>query len=162
MPIGKRMPEAAFDYAPRNPEATVLYQVVARVETFLTQQQQRDRPVPPFIEREFRSLLDWPAHGRHGGVSGGARTPNRPGPAVGLIAAIRLALPLGLRRAPHQRCPERFHSRPIWRIAAPRSGGAGPWLFAVWRRYLRAALWGRPQCQPSFPLLSIGRRLYCR
>ena len=28
------------------------------LERFLVRQQERDRPLPPFIEREFRSLLD--------------------------------------------------------------------------------------------------------
>ena len=51
------MQEAAFDYAPRHPEATVLYQVVAeQLDTFLARRQDRDRPVPRFVEKEFRSL----------------------------------------------------------------------------------------------------------
>jgi len=46
------MRDAASDYAPRNPEATVLYQVVAQeLETFLCRQEQRDRPVPHFVEK---------------------------------------------------------------------------------------------------------------
>ena len=46
-------------YRPRNPETTVLYQVVAeQLETFLSRQQKRDRPVPRFVEEEFRSFLD--------------------------------------------------------------------------------------------------------
>ena len=46
-------------YRPRNPETTVLYQVVAeQLETFLARQQERDRPVPRFVEREFRAFLD--------------------------------------------------------------------------------------------------------
>src|SRR2546422_11538240 len=53
------MPHAAFEYTPRNAEATVLYRVVAEeLETFLARQQQRDRPPPQFVEREFRSFLD--------------------------------------------------------------------------------------------------------
>src|SRR2546426_4475738 len=53
------MQDAAFEYAPRHPEKTVLYQVVAeQLETFLTRQQERDRPVPRFVEEEFRSFLD--------------------------------------------------------------------------------------------------------
>ena len=51
------MLDAAFQYAPRHPETTVLYQVVAeQLETFLARQQARDRPVQRFVEREFRSL----------------------------------------------------------------------------------------------------------
>ena len=51
------MQEAAFDYASRHPEATVLYQVVAQeLETFLRRQKERDHPVPRFVEEEFRSL----------------------------------------------------------------------------------------------------------
>jgi len=53
------MQEAAFDYAPRHPESTVLYQVVAQeLETFLRRQKERDHPVPRFVEEEFRSFLD--------------------------------------------------------------------------------------------------------
>jgi len=41
------MPDAAFAYTPRNPEATVLYRVVAEeLETFLERQQERDPPSP--------------------------------------------------------------------------------------------------------------------
>jgi hypothetical protein len=51
------MQSAAFEYTPRHPEETVLCQVVAeQLETFLARQQERDRPVPLFVEREFRSL----------------------------------------------------------------------------------------------------------
>src|SRR5437867_11336747 len=51
------MQSAAVEYTPRNPEATVLYRVVAeQLETFLARQQERDRSVPRFVEREFRSL----------------------------------------------------------------------------------------------------------
>src|SRR5437867_1734592 len=40
-------------------EETTLYQVVAeQLETFLLQQQERDHPVPRFVEDEFRSFLD--------------------------------------------------------------------------------------------------------
>ena len=53
------MRDADFDYIPRNPEETTLYQVVAeQLETFLRRQQERDRPVPPFVEEQFRSFLD--------------------------------------------------------------------------------------------------------
>lgn len=47
-----------FAYCPRNPESTVLYSVVAEnLETFLAMRQERARPVPAFIEREFKSYL---------------------------------------------------------------------------------------------------------
>jgi Putative transposase/Transposase zinc-binding domain len=53
------MRDAGFDYIPRNPEETTLYHVVAeQLETFLRRQQERDRPVPRFVEEEFRSFLD--------------------------------------------------------------------------------------------------------
>jgi hypothetical protein len=53
------MPDAAFAYTPRHSEATVLYRVVVQeLETFLCRQQERDRPVPRFVEQEFRSFLD--------------------------------------------------------------------------------------------------------
>jgi len=53
-------------YVPRNAEASPLYQVVAKnLETFLTDQQQRDRSIPFFVEREMRAFLDCgiPSHG---------------------------------------------------------------------------------------------------
>jgi hypothetical protein len=51
--------QGAFEYVPRNPEASVLYRVVAgQLETFLARQQERDRPVPKFVEDEFRAFLD--------------------------------------------------------------------------------------------------------
>ena len=53
-------------YIPRNAEESPLYQAVAKnLETFLTDHQQRDRPVPFFVEREMRAFLDCgiPAHG---------------------------------------------------------------------------------------------------
>ena len=44
-------------YRPRNPEESPLYKVVAGyLETFLARQRERDRQVPAFVEREFRSL----------------------------------------------------------------------------------------------------------
>jgi len=46
-------------YTPRNAEDSPLYQtVVNNLNTFLADQQQRDRPVPFFVEREMRSFLD--------------------------------------------------------------------------------------------------------
>ena len=49
------MLNAGCEYAPRHPETTVLYQVVAeQLETFLNRQQDRDHPVPGFVEDEFR------------------------------------------------------------------------------------------------------------
>ncbi|PYS16687.1 MAG: hypothetical protein DMG15_01450 [Acidobacteria bacterium] len=48
------MLNAGCEYAPRHPETTVLYQVVAeQLETFLNRQQDRDHPVPGFVEDEF-------------------------------------------------------------------------------------------------------------
>src|SRR2546422_2762049 len=53
-----RMQSASFEYTPRHPEESVLYQVVAeQLETLLARQQERDRPVPLFVEREFRTYL---------------------------------------------------------------------------------------------------------
>jgi len=52
------MPEGAFQYIPRKPEETVLYQVIAeQLETFLARQQERERSVPRFVELEFRDFL---------------------------------------------------------------------------------------------------------
>ena len=46
------MPVGAFEYIPRKPEETVLYQVVAeQLEMFLTRQRERERPVPRFVEK---------------------------------------------------------------------------------------------------------------
>ena len=54
-----RTSNVAFEYAPRRPEETLLYEVVAQeLETFLERQQERDRLVPHFVEQEFRSFLD--------------------------------------------------------------------------------------------------------
>src|SRR5712691_2875646 len=53
------MQSAALEYTPRHPEQSVLYQVVAeQLESFLARRQERDRPVPRFVEKEFRSFLD--------------------------------------------------------------------------------------------------------
>ena len=47
------------DYRPRNPAENLLYKVVSgHLETFLARQRERDRNVPDFVEREFRSFLD--------------------------------------------------------------------------------------------------------
>ena len=52
------MPEGAFQYIPRKPEETVLYQVIAeQLETFLARQQEREQSVPRFVELEFRDFL---------------------------------------------------------------------------------------------------------
>jgi ribosomal protein S27E len=49
---------AEAEYRPRNPEENPLYGVVSEhLETFLARQQERDRPVPRFVERELRSFL---------------------------------------------------------------------------------------------------------
>jgi ribosomal protein S27E len=46
-------------YRPSNPQDNPLYGVVAgHLETFLARQRERDRSVPGFVEREFRSFLD--------------------------------------------------------------------------------------------------------
>ena len=46
-------------YRARQPEQTVLYQVVAEhLETFLARERQQDRHVPRFVEREFRKFLE--------------------------------------------------------------------------------------------------------
>jgi hypothetical protein len=51
-----RTPEA---YVPRRPEESALYRVVAdELETFLMRARERDRTVPRFVEREFRTFLD--------------------------------------------------------------------------------------------------------
>jgi hypothetical protein len=58
--------EAEAVYIPRNAEDSPLYQTVAKnLETFLSDQQQRDREVPFFVEREMRAFLDCgiPSHG---------------------------------------------------------------------------------------------------
>ena len=48
----------AGDYTRRRPEESVLYRVVQQqLETFLARAQERDRPVPRFVEREFRGFL---------------------------------------------------------------------------------------------------------
>jgi hypothetical protein len=49
-------------YKPRQAEESVLYGVVVKnLETFLARQEQRERIVPRFVEREFRAFLDWKA-----------------------------------------------------------------------------------------------------
>jgi hypothetical protein len=51
--------EASFEYRPRHPEETVLYQVVAEnIESFLARQRERGRVVPRFVEHELRAFLD--------------------------------------------------------------------------------------------------------
>lgn len=53
------MPVSTCEYTPRDPATSLLYRVVAeQLETFLTRQQERDRPVPRFVEKEFRAFLD--------------------------------------------------------------------------------------------------------
>jgi hypothetical protein len=66
-------------YRPRNPETTLLYQVVdEQLETFLATQQERDRPVPDLSKKH--SVRFWIAEFSHG-VSCGftARTADRIG-----------------------------------------------------------------------------------
>ena len=49
----------AATYQPRHPDQSLLYQVIAEhLETFLARQQERDRSVPGFVEREFRAFLE--------------------------------------------------------------------------------------------------------
>jgi hypothetical protein len=51
--------DAEAEYRPRNPEENPLYGIVGEhLETFLARQQERDRPVPCFVERELRSFLE--------------------------------------------------------------------------------------------------------
>jgi hypothetical protein len=51
--------EAAFEYHPRRPEESILYQVVAEnLESFLSRQQERERVVPKFVEKDLRDFLD--------------------------------------------------------------------------------------------------------
>ncbi len=51
--------ESFGTYVPRNPEKTVLYNVVAgNLENFLARQRERDRAVPRFVEQELRAFLD--------------------------------------------------------------------------------------------------------
>src|SRR5579884_3665554 len=55
----RRVQSQPFQYFPRNPPETVLYQVVSgELETFLARQRERDREVPKFVEDEFRSFLE--------------------------------------------------------------------------------------------------------
>jgi len=43
---------SSFEYLPRKPEETVLYRVVAeQLETFLSRQQDRERPAPKFVKK---------------------------------------------------------------------------------------------------------------
>jgi hypothetical protein len=53
-------------YTPRNAGDSPLYKTVANnLETFLSDHQQREHPVPFFVEREMRAFLDCgiPSHG---------------------------------------------------------------------------------------------------
>jgi hypothetical protein len=51
--------ESVATYVPRNPEATVLYGVVAgHLEMFVARQRERDRSIPWFVEKELRSFLE--------------------------------------------------------------------------------------------------------
>ena len=46
-------------YRPREPEASILYQVMAaNLETFLASQERRGRNVPDFVEREMRAFME--------------------------------------------------------------------------------------------------------
>ena len=94
------MLDAAFQYAPRHPETTVLYQVVAeQLETFLARRQERDRPVPRFVEKEFRSLGSATIYGEQlRETRSGSR---RAGDFLHIISALRVnrAKPTHPRRA---------------------------------------------------------------
>ncbi|PYS30938.1 MAG: IS91 family transposase [Acidobacteria bacterium] len=60
------MQYSSFEYIPRKPEETILYRVVSeQLATFLARQEDRQRPMPKFVEREFRSFLECgiPAYG---------------------------------------------------------------------------------------------------
>jgi len=51
--------ETTNPYRPRNPEDNPLYGVVSEhLETFLSRQRERERPVPRFVEQELRAFLD--------------------------------------------------------------------------------------------------------
>lgn len=58
------MARLAPAYSPRRPTETVLYGVVREhLETFLTHA--RDsyaKPIPKYVEREFRAYLNWATH----------------------------------------------------------------------------------------------------
>jgi len=57
--IGGLICESGAVYTPRHAEESILYGVVAEnLETFLARQQQRERVVPRFVERELRSFLE--------------------------------------------------------------------------------------------------------
>jgi hypothetical protein len=50
--------DGPFEYIPRKPEETVLYGVIAEeLETFLSRRQEIERPIPRFVEKEFRDYL---------------------------------------------------------------------------------------------------------
>ncbi len=52
------MGDGPFEYIPRKPEETVLYGVIAEeLETFLSRRQEIERPIPRFVEKEFRDYL---------------------------------------------------------------------------------------------------------
>jgi hypothetical protein len=49
---------SSIRYCPRDPGESPLYQTIeSNLETFLARQQQRGRPVPEFVEDEFRAFL---------------------------------------------------------------------------------------------------------
>ena len=53
------MESSAGCYRSRDPEHSPLYRIVSRhLETFLALQRARDRPIPGFVEDEFRSFLE--------------------------------------------------------------------------------------------------------
>ena len=57
--IGLFVCDKEASYSPRNPLDNPLYGIVSEhLETFLARQQERERPVPYFVECELRSFLD--------------------------------------------------------------------------------------------------------
>jgi hypothetical protein len=62
LPVAHPRPTGAGcapSYARRRPEETVLYEVLReQLETFLCRARERDRPLPRFVEREFRGYLE--------------------------------------------------------------------------------------------------------
>ena len=104
-------------YTPRHPEDSLLYRIVAgQLETFLARQRERDRPVPGFVEREFRSFLTC------GVLEHGFFTSHvyavRQRPVVGIFVQASRVLSRLLRAADGRYCSASH--RPC------ESGGAGP------------------------------------
>jgi hypothetical protein len=57
--IGSNICDETAVYHPRNLEDNPLYGIISgHLEIFLARQRERDRSVPPFVERELRGFLD--------------------------------------------------------------------------------------------------------